>query len=127
MKKYILLFTILILGVVSCKDEIIPKPKNLIPKEKMEDIIYDLAILEAARTQNSSVQNYIKPTEFIINKYKVDSLTFAKSTQYYASDIKEYKNMYDVVKYRLSNDNSKLTSKKAVRLDESIPENGIVK
>jgi hypothetical protein len=121
MKKYILLFTILILGVVSCKDEIIPKPKNLIPKEKMEDIIYDLAILEAARTQNSSVQNYIKPTEFIINKYKVDSLTFAKSTQYYASDIKEYKKMYDVVKYRLSNDNSKLTSKKAVRLDESIP------
>jgi hypothetical protein len=127
MKKYILLFTILILGVVSCKDEIIPKPKNLIPKEKMEDIIYDLAILEAARTQNSSVQNYIKPTEFIINKYKVDSLTFAKSTQYYASDIKEYKKMYDVVKYRLSNDNSKLTSKKAVRLDESIPKNGIVK
>jgi hypothetical protein len=127
MKKYILLFTLLILGVVSCKDEIIPKPKNLIPKEKMEDIIYDLAILEAARTQNPSVQNYIKPTEFIINKYKVDSLTFAKSTQYYASDIKEYKKMYDVVKYRLSNDNSKLTSKKAVRLDESIPKNGIVK
>ncbi|MFZ4105641.1 DUF4296 domain-containing protein [Flavobacterium sp.] len=111
MKKFILLFTILILGVVGCKDEIIPKPKNLISKEKMEDIIYDLSLLEAARTRNSSVQNFIKPTEFIKSKYKVDSLTFAKSTQYYASDIKEYQKMYDSVKGRLIKENEKLSKK----------------
>ena len=93
----------------------------------MEEIIYDLAILEAARTQNSSVQNFIKPTEFIKNKYKVDSLTFAKSTQYYASDINEYKKMYDEVKERLTNDNDKLSGKKEVTPVETVPENGIVK
>jgi hypothetical protein len=127
MKKNILLITALFFIITSCKDEIIPKPKNLVSKDKMEDIIYDLAILEAARTQNSSVQNYPKPTEFIKNKYKVDSLTFAKSTQYYASDIKEYKKMYDAVKDRLTAENNKLSEKKAVKPVESIPENGIVK
>ena len=127
MKKYISLFAVLLFVATSCKEEIIPQPKNLIPKDKMEDIIYDLAILEAARTQNSSVQNYVKPTEFIKNKYKIDSLTFAKSTQYYASDIKEYKKMYDAVKDRLTAENAKLTGKDAKKTTKSIEENGMVK
>lgn len=127
MKKIILLFTVLFFGATSCKEEIIPKPKNLIEKDKMVNIIYDLAILEAARTQNASVQNYPKPTEFIKNKYKIDSLTFAKSTQYYASDIKEYKKMYDEVKDRLITANAKLTGGKVIKAVEFIPENGIVK
>lgn len=127
MKKIILLFTILLFGATSCKDEIITKPENLISKDKMEDIIYDLAILEAAKTQNSSVQNYLKPTEFIKNKYKIDSLTFAKSTQYYASDIKEYKKMYDAVKDRLTAEKAKLTGEKVVKPVDPILENGVVK
>ncbi len=127
MKKFILLFTTLIFVTTSCKEESIPKPKNLIEKDKMEDIIYDLAILEAARTQNSSVQNYVKPTEFIKNKYKIDSLTFAKSTQYYASDIKEYKKMYDAVKDRLIAANGKLKGKKIAKAVEFVPEEGIVR
>jgi hypothetical protein len=127
MKKYILLFTILFFATTSCKEEIIPEPKNLIPKDTMEDIIYDLAILEAARTQNSSVQNYSKPTEFIKNKYKIDSLTFAKSTQYYASNINEYKKMYEGVRDRLAAENTKLSGKKIVKAVEPILENGVVK
>jgi hypothetical protein len=127
MKKFVLLFTVLFFGATSCKEEIVPKPKNLIEKDKMVNIIYDLAILEAARTQNSSVQNYLKPTEFIKNKYKIDSLTFAKSTQYYASDIKEYKKMYDEVKERLTAENAKLTGKKIVKAVDLVPEVGVLK
>lgn len=127
MKKFILLFTILAFVTTSCKDAIIAKPKNLISKDKMEDIIYDLAILEAARTQNSSVQNYIKPTEFIKNKYKIDSITFAKSTQYYASDIKEYQKMYEVVKERLVTENSKLKGGNGKKIIDPSQANGIVK
>jgi hypothetical protein len=108
MKKYRLLFIAIALTTVSCKDEVLEKPKNLVERSKMVDIIYDLSILEAARTQTVGVQNYPKPTEFIKNKYKIDSLTFAKSTQYYASDIKEYKKMYDEVKERLAAESAKL-------------------
>ena len=108
MMKYSLLFIAITLIMISCKDEVVEKPKNLIERSKMVDIIYDLSILEAARTQTVGVQNYPKSTEFIKNKYKIDSLTFAKSTQYYASDIKEYKKMYNEVKERLAAERVKL-------------------
>ncbi len=127
MRKISFILMALFFAVTSCKNETFPKPNNLIPRDKMENIIYDLAILEAARTQNFSVQNYPRPTEFIKRKYKVDSLTFAKSTQYYASDIKEYKKMYDEVKDRLTKENAKLTKGKVLYTPETIPDNGVVK
>jgi hypothetical protein len=112
MKKISLLIFALIFVATSCKEESFPKPNNLIPRDKMENIIYDLAILEAVKLRNSAVQNYPTPNEYIKLKYKIDSLTFAKSTQYYASDIKEYKKMYDEVKDRLTKENAKLTNTK---------------
>jgi ABC-type phosphate transport system auxiliary subunit len=124
MKKLILLFIVIILTTVSCKDEVIEKPKNLIERNKMVDIIYDLVILEAAKSQVSGVQSYPKATKFIKEKYKIDSLTFAQSTQYYASDLKEYKKMYDEVKERLNAENKKLNGGKLVK--ENLEE-GIVK
>ena len=78
----------------------------------MVDIIYDLALLEAAKSQTSGTLIYPKPIEFIKNKYKVDSLTFAQSTQYYASDIKDYKKMYNEVKERLNANTIKLNGGK---------------
>ena len=63
----------------------------------------------------------------IKRKYKIDSLSFAKSTQYYASDINEYKKMYDNVKDRLTKENAKLTKSQVQISTEKIPENGIVK
>lgn len=127
MKKITVLIAILFFATISCKDEIIPKPKNLIEKDKMVDIIYDLAILEATKSKNSSVQSYLTPTEFLKRKYKVDSLTFAKSTQYYASDINEYKKMYDEVKNRLISNKAKLSGKKKTETSVSVKEDGIVK
>lgn len=125
MKKISLLIFALIFVATSCKEESFPIPNNLIPRDKMENIIYDLAILEAVKLRNSAVQNYPTPTEYIKLKYKIDSLTFAKSTQYYASDIKEYKKMYDEVKDRLVKENAKLTNTKVQNNPEIILENGI--
>lgn len=124
MMKYSLLFIAIALTTVSCKDEAVEKPKNLVERSKMVDIIYDLSILEAARTQTASVQNYPKSTEFIKNKYKIDSLTFAKSSQYYASDIKEYKKMYNEVKERLAAERVKLNGGAPIK--ENLEE-GVVK
>lgn len=108
MKKIVFILFVISFTMVSCKNEIIEKPNNLIEKDKMKEIIYDLAILEAARNQGSATQNYPKASVFLKQKYKVDSLTFAQSTQYYASDIKEYKKMYEEVKKRLDEENKKL-------------------
>ena len=124
MKKYILLFIIISFVTSSCKDEVIAKPKNLIERNKMVDIIYDLSILEAAKSQTSGVQNYPRATKFIKDKYKIDSVTFAQSTQYYASDMKAYKKMYDEVKERLNTKNTKLNGGKIIK---ETTEDGVVK
>jgi len=126
MKKIIIvLFIAIAFFASSCKDELIEKPKNLIDKNKMENIIYDLAILEAAKTQTMGTQiNYPKPTAFIKTKYNVDSLTFAKNIQYYASDLKEYKKMYDKVKERLTEESKKNNNGK---IPAPLPDEGIIK
>lgn len=108
MKKALFVLFVVSFVTLSCNEEIVEKPKNLIEKDKMKEIIYDLAILESARNQTSTTHKYPKASVFLKEKYKVDSLTFAKSTQYYASDIKEYKKMYEEVKERLDKENKKM-------------------
>lgn len=112
MKKIVLCILVLTFFTISCKDAVVKKPKNLIERSKMIDIIHDLALLEGAKSQTVGTLKYPKPIEFIKNKYKVDSLTFAQSTQYYASDSKDYKKMYDEVKSRLKKESIKLNGGK---------------
>lgn len=110
MKKIVTLF--LIFSVfVSCQSRI-EKPDKLIEEEVMVDIIYDLAILEAIKSQKpaSLEANNIIPNEYIYKKYKIDSLQFAKNNQYYASDIENYKKMYDKVGSKLEKKKSDLNA-----------------
>ena len=124
MKKIILLIAAFSLLTTSCKNEVLAKPNNLIDKDKMVAIIYDLALLEAAKTQTTGTVKYPRATQYIKEKYKIDSITFAKSTQYYASNIKEYKKMYDEVKAKLTAESTKLNGGKPV---DKLPEGGVVK
>ncbi|EJL59542.1 hypothetical protein PMI10_04168 [Flavobacterium sp. CF136] len=81
----------------------VKKPAKLIEKEKMMNIIYDLTLLEAIKYQQPLSLDSVEssPKKFIFKKYKVDSLQFAKSNIYYASDYDGYKEMYDVINARL--------------------------
>ena len=123
MKKIILLFLMGLFVTIGCKDDLVTKPKNLIERDKMVDIIYDLSLLEAQKNQNfGNATSLPKATEFLKKKYKIDSLRFAKSTQYYASDLKDYKKIYEEVKERLSKESTKLNGGKPVKdnLEEGI-------
>jgi hypothetical protein len=101
--KKILPFLIVLSILASCKKEVVKTPKNLIEKEKMVNIMYDLSILEAIKIQNpSSLDTFkINSNLYIYKKYKIDSAQFAQNNIYYASDYKEYKKMYEQVKSRL--------------------------
>ncbi|UWY28898.1 DUF4296 domain-containing protein [Flavobacterium sp. TR2] len=103
MKNFIVILLVLFLSV-SCKKEVVKQPAKLIEKEKMIDIMYDLSLLEAMRYQKplslDSIDN--NPTRFVLKKYKVDSLQFAQSNIYYASDYESYKDMFDAVNKRIS-------------------------
>lgn len=89
---------------VSCKKELVKEPKRLIEKEKMIDIMYDLSLLEAIKYQNPLSLDSVNsdPKNFVLKKYKVDSLQFAQSNIYYAADYNTYKEMYDEIGKRLA-------------------------
>jgi hypothetical protein len=107
MKKFIVLVCCVFL-VISCNDTPVAKPKNLIAKDKMVDILYDISLLEAIKSQNIDGGITSKAgSEYIYKKYKIDSIQFVKSNKYYASDIEEYKKMFEKVKERLSKETSK--------------------
>ena len=102
MKKigaFFLLFAILI----SCQKPAVPKPDNLIDEDVMVDIMFDISILEAMKSQKGDAleANAINPNTYIFKKYKIDSLQFANSDKFYASDIKKYKGIFDKVNKRI--------------------------
>jgi len=101
--KKILPFLVVLLLIVSCEKELAKAPKNLIAKEKMVNIMYDLSLLEALKNQNPSETDslIINSNEYIFRKYKIDSIQFTQSNIYYAADYKEYKKMVEQIKVRI--------------------------
>ena len=97
-----ILAIVLLIVLTSCQSEV-DKPANLISQDKMIDMFYDLAIMDAMRSHNplSLEVRGIQPDDYVYKKYKVDSLQFATSNKYYASDIDKYKSMYAEVSKRL--------------------------
>ncbi|WP_318343605.1 DUF4296 domain-containing protein [Flagellimonas baculiformis] len=101
MKK--LLFLLVFLMVVSCAEKVVEEPDNLIQKEKMIDILHDLAILNATKTTIGAKldESGIDIMEFLYKKYQIDSTQFSESDLYYASLPLEYQAIYTEVETRL--------------------------
>lgn len=103
--KYILLALL----VISCKNNSIDKlkkPDNLISKDKMVEVIYDISLINAAKGVNKKlIENAgIVPEDYIYKKHNIDSLQFALSNEYYAYNLKTYEAIYDSVKVKLEKD-----------------------
>lgn len=111
MKKIIILLSILFV-LVSCKEEVVKKPNRLIEKETMVNIMYDLSVLDAIKYQNpASLDTFkIDPTKYIFKKYKIDSLQFAQSNVYYASNYKDYSDVIDQINARLTKNKATVNS-----------------
>lgn len=102
--KKIVFYLIVVLSIfASCNKEVVKTPKNLIEKDKMVNIMYDLSLLESIKIQNAtSLDSFkINSNQYIYKKYRIDSAQFAQNNIYYAADYKEYKKMYEQVKSRL--------------------------
>jgi len=127
MKGFLILVTMLL--IFSCNSNTVEKPSNLIEEDEMIAILYDISLLEAVKNQNISGGITVKSAnEFIFRKYKIDSIQFVKSNTYYASDIEEYKKMFEKVKNRLNaeiqkNDEALRKSGQVVVPNQNIPNN----
>jgi len=112
------LFVILLaLLLTSCGEKLLDKPEDLIPKDKMINILKDITILNSARSISVTVlHDYeIEPTTFVFSKYGVDSLQFVISDNYYASLPNEYEAMYVEIEKQLDNDKEQLSESKRIR------------
>ncbi|WP_300491019.1 DUF4296 domain-containing protein [Flavobacterium sp.] len=98
MKKIVLLIGLLSV-VVACDKKIMEKPANLIPEDKMVEILTDIAIYQAIDGYDPQklTTNNVKLNDFIFNKYKVNAKVIETSNKYYASDVEGYKKLYSKV------------------------------
>mgnify|MGYP000099389691 CR=1 FL=1 len=102
MKSFVFFLSLVLL--LSCNENAVPKPDNLLSQEKMEDILFDLTVLQAADTGMPQVlnDNNIDVNNYIYKKYKIDSTIFYQNHKYYASDIKNFKRIYTHISDRLN-------------------------
>lgn len=101
--------------LLSCNNTGISKPDKLIEKDKMIDVLYDISLLESIKTQNINGGLSTKSSnEYIFKKYSIDSIQFSNSNKYYASDVDEYKKIFDEVKERLKKESDKIDKKMGV-------------
>ncbi|PQB05830.1 DUF4296 domain-containing protein [Aureitalea marina] len=103
MNKNIWIVLIFLIGL-GCQHIERPKmPENLIPRDKMINILTDLYINNAARSVNVRVlrNNGIVLDSLLYVKYDIDSLQFTRSNAYYTSDLDNYNSMFEEIEQRL--------------------------
>jgi len=101
MLKRISIFFLPIFLMLSCYSFQKPdKPKHLISKKEMVNIILDLRLLASANGSNQKIlqEEGAYSEDYVFKKYKIDSLTFALSNNYYAYYVEEYDEIYTKVK-----------------------------
>lgn len=101
MRIIILIFGVL--GFWSCANEIVPRPDRVLSLQEMEDIVFDLSILNtAAKVDKASFENVsITPLSYVYKKYEIDSLTYAQNDLYFASRPLDYEYIYRRVEKKL--------------------------
>ncbi len=115
-------FLIFILGLCFACNRIErpKKPDNLIAKNKMVNILFDVFVFNAAKGTDKRIleQNNVTPDVYIYKKYQIDSLQFVKSNEYYAYDIKDYEEMINKVEGKIKAKKDKY--QKEIDLEEDL-------
>lgn len=109
MKKkgfYIILSLVFMFACNDSKIERPKKPSNLIKKDKMVQVLYDMAIITAAKGSHKRTieDKGIVPEQLIFKKHEIDSMQFVLSNEYYSYDIDTYEEIYEEVRRKLSNE-----------------------
>ena len=115
---------LLFLIVVGCAEKVVEPPADVIPREKMITILYDLALLNAT---NSSFRNVMQKQnkqmmELLYERHNIDSLQLAQSDLYYASKPLEYEYIYEQIESRLKKKQKSLEDAKKQANDSIINE-----
>lgn len=107
------IYIYIILGAVlsACGRNVVSEPNKLLSEKEMEDLMYDLAIIDAIRSVDSRFLDTlnINPYDFIYEKHNIDSLLVVENMIYYASLPKTYDKIIKNVETRLEKERENLT------------------
>ncbi len=129
MQRICIILVVCLLGIACNNKPLKPnKPDHLIPKDKMEKILYDLYVINAAKGVNKKLleKNGFVPETYVLTKHNIDSTQFADSNAYYAFDPDSYKKIVENVKAKLEKrkeefeEIQKIESQKAKRKRDSL-------
>lgn len=120
MKKVTQILLLLLLGV-ACSEKVIEKPEDLIPREKMVNILYDLSLINAGKAIDPIAleRHSIKPMEYVFRKYEVDSAQFVRSDLYYAAMPLEYEAIYRELEERLEKETLRIEEERTQKSDSA--------
>lgn len=100
MKKAIAIVVLLVI-IISCVEKGMEKPKNLISKDKMVDLLYDMHISNKTRNiKNLEKEKNSNYHAIISEKHQIDSTRFKESHAYYMYYIAEYEAIYKKLEAR---------------------------
>lgn len=119
------LYILILFLVFSCGEKLMEKPEDLIPRDKMINILKDFTVLNSAKNTSAMVlqENSIEPTDFIFSRYGIDSLQFVTSDNYYASLPNVYEAMYIEIEKQISAEKERITEAKRVNDSLKLQEN----
>ena len=102
MKNYIMVSIILLLFNCQMNNKYTDQ-LEIISEKKMIDIIYDMALINVSKGINKRIleNNGMKPQSYILKKYKIDSMLFVRSNNFYTKDLDKYLYIYDQVLKKL--------------------------
>lgn len=101
MKKYIIIALIGFLVINCTSNTILKKPDDLIPRDKMVDLLADLLLANGANNiRNTQDQRNVNYFNVVFEKYQVDSAQFRASNYYYTSRIDDYDKIMKEVEAR---------------------------
>ena len=101
MKQWIgsLLFMVFVTSMTSCYNTTLPKPDNLIKKDKFVKMMVDVYLVQGMDKGTQDVAEIQKFTQTdlyysVLKKYSVADTVFIRSLIYYSSFPKEYEKMH---------------------------------
>ncbi len=98
-----IIYIVFIIFLVACDSKIkYKKPEDLIPKNQMIDLLYDMHLANGATSvKTPEFDKGTKYMSLVYEKYKIDSTQFALSNTYYIANIDEYEEIFIEVERRL--------------------------
>lgn len=102
MNRVIYIFFISLFLINCTSNTIIEKPKNLVPKEQMVDLMTDMFLASGGEhIKNIHLKRNVNYFPLVHNKYQIDSLQYKESVHYYISKIDDYDDIIKKVDIRL--------------------------